>query len=399
MNGIDWVSVGLDAARVLVVFVVVLVLVMLVIWAERKIIADMQSRIGPNRAGPFGVLQSLADGVKLFMKEDIIPSSADRVVFTLAPIISMVPAFLSFSVVPLGDTITVAGRTMPLQVVDLNVGILFFLAMGSLSVYGVALAGWSSGSKYPLMGAVRSTAQMISYEIAMGLAVIPVILYAGTMSTRGIVEAQQGGWFILVQSPAFVIFLLAGIAETNRAPFDLPEAETELVAGYHTEYSGVKFAMFFLAEYLHIVTISAVAVTLFWGGWLGPRFDVLPWLWPTVWFVLKTFVFVFLFFWLRASMPRLRYDQLMSVGWKWLIPIGLLWVPFSAVAQVVPAERWFLIVGGIVVALFVLGMFVPAREPEDGPPTTGARRVRVPRSVEEQPSEPGVVAEDLREQP
>src|SRR5439155_24016249 len=200
------------------------------------------------------------------------------------------------------------------------------------SVSGLALAAWSSGSKYPLFGAVRSSAQMIRYAIAMGLSVIPVALYSGTLSTRGIVEAQRNGWFIIVLLPSFVIFLLAGIAETNRAPFDLPEAETELVAGYHTEYSGVKFALFFLAEYIHVVTISSLAVTLFWGGWNGPRFAVARFIWPTSWYVLKTAVFVFFFFWLRASLPRLRYDQLMNVGWKFLIPIAMIWIPLSAAA-------------------------------------------------------------------
>jgi NADH:ubiquinone oxidoreductase subunit H len=247
-------------------------------------------------------------------------------VYALAPIASVVPAFLAFAVVPFGDTVRVAGRDVMFQLADLNVGLLFFLAMGSLSVYGIALAGWSSGSKYPLLGAVRSSAQMISYEIALGLSVIPVVLYAGTLSTRGIVEAQQEslfgggalgflpGYFGFVQIPAFVMFLLAAIAETNRAPFDLPEAETELVAGYHTEYSGVKFALFFLAEYIHVVTVSAMAVTLFWGGWLGPRFGFLPWAWPLVWFVLKTSVFVFLFFWMRASMPRPRRARTFAQG-------------------------------------------------------------------------------------
>lgn len=351
-------------AKTLFVFGVILVLVLLIVWAERKIIADMQSRIGPNRAGPFGLFQTLADGIKLFMKEDIIPLTADRTIFVLAPIISMVPAFLAFAVVPFGDGVRLFGQRIDFQLADLNVGVLFFLAMGSLAVYGVALAGWSSGSKYPLLGAVRSTAQMISYEVALGLSVVPVILNAGTLSTRGIVEAQAGGWFLWVSPPAFVIFLLAGIAETNRAPFDLPEAETELVAGYHTEYSGVKFALFFLAEYIHIVTISAMAVTLFLGGWRGPILLVLPWLWPLVWFVTKTTVFVFFFFWLRASLPRLRYDQLMNIGWRWLIPIGIIWIPLSAAVQVIPAQRWLVFVLGAALALFVVGLFVPANPKE-----------------------------------
>lgn len=362
---VDWTTVAIFGVKTVIVFAVLLVLVMFTVWAERKIIADMQSRIGPNRAGPFGLLQTLADGIKLFMKEDIIPAGADRLIFSLAPVLAVVPAFLAFAVIPFGDTVQIAGREVVLQVADINVGVLFFLAMGSMAVYGVALAGWSSGSKYPLLGAVRSTAQMISYEIAMGLAVVPVALYAGSLSPRTIVEAQQGSWFIFFQPPAFVIFLLAGIAETNRAPFDLPEAETELVAGFHTEYSGVKFALFFLAEYLHIVTISAMAVTLFLGGWQGPAPEFANWLWPILWFVGKTSAIVFLFFWLRASLPRLRYDKLMAIGWKWLIPIGIIWIPLSATAQALPTRQWLLTIVGILIALLVLSLFVPAPKDAD----------------------------------
>jgi len=360
----DWIDIAIILTKTIVVFLLLNVLLAIVVWAERKILSDMQSRVGPNQAGPFGILQSLADGVKLLMKEDILPT-ADKIVYRLAPIVSAVPAFLAFTVVPFGDTITIGGREIVLQLADLNVGILFFLAMGSIAVYGIALAGWSSGSKYPLIGAVRSSAQMISYEIAMGLSVVPVILYAGTMSTRGIVQAQQDGWFIVSQIPAFLIFLLAGVAETNRAPFDLPEAETELVAGYHTEYSGIKFMMFFMAEYMHIVTISSIAVTLFWGGWNGPRIGFLPALWPVVWYLAKVSVFIFIFFWIRASLPRLRYDQLMNIGWKFLIPIGMVWIPLSAAARIVGYRQWILgLVGGLI-GLLVLGVFWPARETED----------------------------------
>lgn len=356
------------AVKAVAVFAILLVLVMLVVWAERKIIADMQSRVGPNRAGPFGLLQTLADGIKLFMKEDILPTTADKVVYAIAPIASMVPAILAFAVVPFGSSVTIAGRSVELSLAsNVNVAILFFLAMGSMSVYGVALAGWSSGSKYPLIGAVRSSAQMISYEVAMGLSVIPVVLYAGTLSTKGIVEAQSGAWFVLIQFPAFIIFLLAGIAETNRAPFDLPEAETELVAGYHTEYSGVKFALFFLAEYMHVVTVSAIAVTLFFGGWQGPVLPVVTWLWPVFWFVLKTSLFVFLFFWLRASLPRLRYDKLMNVGWRYLIPFGVIWIPVSAAAQLIPLRRWLLYVLAVVLGLMILSVFVPSRKQQEVP--------------------------------
>jgi NADH-quinone oxidoreductase subunit H len=349
----DWVDVVLIAVKVVIVFLLLNVLLAIVVWAERKILADMQSRIGPNRAGPWGILQSIADGVKLLMKEDIRPINADAVVYPLAPMIAAVPAFLGVTIIPFGDTIKVFGRDVMLQIADINVGLLFFLAMGSIAVYGVALAGWSSGSKYPLVGAVRASAQMISYEIAMGLSVIPVVLYAGTLSTRGIVLAQADGWFIGAQIPAFLIFLLAGVAETNRAPFDLPEAETELVAGFHTEYSGIKFLMFFMAEYMHIVTISAMAVTLFLGGWqpiaaITP--DFLPGLWPPLWFLAKTSLFIFLFFWLRASLPRLRYDQLMNIGWKLLIPVGMVWIPLSAATRIIDMRRWIIwVVGGILV--------------------------------------------------
>ncbi|MCA1830312.1 MAG: NADH-quinone oxidoreductase subunit NuoH [Actinobacteria bacterium] len=368
----DWIDVVIVIAKTLVVCLLLNLLLAVVVWGERKILADMQSRIGPNVAGPFGILQSIADGLKLFMKEDIFPLSADRIVYPIAPIVSAVPAFLAFAVVPFGDVIHIGGRRIVLQLADLNVGLLFFLAMGSIAVYGVALAGWSSGSKYPLIGAVRSSAQMISYEIAMGLSVIPVVLYAGTLSTRGIVLAQQHVWFIGSQIPSFMIFLLAGIAETNRAPFDLPEAETELVAGYHTEYSGIKFLMFFMAEYMHIVTISAIAVTLFLGGWNGPHPHFLVPLWPVLWFLAKTSVFVFLFFWLRASLPRLRYDQLMNVGWKFLIPVGIIWIPISAFFNYFHPPLIVLAVAFAAIILLLLGAFAAAGlgEPE---PTEDAR--------------------------
>jgi NADH-quinone oxidoreductase subunit H len=375
---IDWIDVLLVLVKCIVVFLLLNVTLAIVVWGERKILADMQSRIGPNRAGPFGILQSIADGVKLLMKEDIRPINADKVVYPIAPMISAVPAFLAFTVVPFGDKIVVAGREVVLQLADINVGILFFLAMGSIAVYGVALAGWASGSKYPLMGAVRASAQMISYEIAMGLSVVAVILSAGTLSTRGIVEAQASRWFILEQLPAFLIFLIAGVAETNRAPFDLPEAETELVAGYHTEYSGIKFLMFFMAEYMHIVTISSIAVTLFLGGWqpidaITP--DFAPALWSVVWFVAKMSIFVFMFFWLRATMPRLRYDQLMNLGWKLLIPVGLVWIPISALTKIVETRRvviYLIIALGV---LFLLGTVLPGRqltdEPDEDAPVPG----------------------------
>ena len=350
--------------KVVIVFVALLLVTLIVIWAERKVIGDMQARLGPNRWGPFGLLQTLADGIKLFFKEDFRPRNADRWAYAIAPVAAMVPSFLAFAVVPIGDEVHLFGRDIGLFVSDLNIGILFFLAMGSLGVYGIVLAGWASGSKYPLLGGIRASAQMISYEIALGLSLVPIVLVAGSLSTVDIVAAQSGtigdvtffdgiplleqiskpftflpNWYIWSQWPAFLLFLIAGIAETNRAPFDLPEAETELVAGFHTEYSGIRFAMFFLGEYIHVVVISAMAVTLFFGGWHGPRFGFLEWIWPIVWFTAKSGAFVYLFVWLRATMPRFRYDRLMWLGWKRLIPGALLWIMVTAVVNTEGVSR------------------------------------------------------------
>ena len=339
----DALGYGIAAIKVVVIFGFLVVSVMLTIWGERRVVAFMQQRIGPNRVGPFGLLQALADGVKLFFKEDIRPTTADRVTYFLAPMASLIPAFLSVAIVPFGADFRIGHRVITMQITDLNVGILFFLAMGSLMVYGVVLAGWSSGSVYPLLGGVRSSAQMISYEIGMGLSVVAVVMYAGTLSPRGIVAAQAGTWghiiphwFIFAQLPAFMLFMIAGLAETNRAPFDLPEAETELVAGFHTEYSGIKFAMFFLAEYLHVITTSAIAVTLFLGGWRGPIFPFFRPIWPVVWFLGKMGVMVFIFIWVRATLPRFRYDKLMRFGWKVMIPVSVAWVMVTGVMVVLP---------------------------------------------------------------
>ncbi len=277
----DWVDWAILVVRVGIVFFALLISVVVLIWAERKLVADMQTRLGPMRAGPFGILISLADGIKLFFKEGITPTGAERPIYVLAPILSLVPAFLAFAVIPFGTEIELFGRTVPLQLTDLNVGVLYVLALASLGVYGVVLAGWSSGSNYPLLGGVRSSAQMISYEISLGLGLVAVLMYSGTLQMSEIVARQDTVWNVIPQLPAFLIFGVSAMAETNRAPFDLPEAESELVAGYHTEYSGIRFAMFFLAEYLHMITVSAVAVTVFFGGWRGPSFDVLPWLWPS----------------------------------------------------------------------------------------------------------------------
>jgi len=280
----------------------------LLIWVERRLLALWQDRYGPNRVGPFGLLQVVADMIKIFMKEDWIPPFADRAVFVMAPGIIVVAALLAFAVVPIAPGIGVA---------DLNIGLLFFLAMSSLGVYSIALGGWASNNKYALLGGFRSAAQLLSYEVFMGLSLMGVVMLAGTFDLRKIVEAQQTMWFIVPQFVGFVTFVIAGIAETRRLPFDLPEAETELIAGFHTEYSGFKFGLFFVGEYIGVILISAMIVTLFFGGWLG------PWLPPIVWFLLKTCAFIAFFILLRASLPRPRYDQLMAYGWKVMLPLTL----------------------------------------------------------------------------
>jgi NADH-quinone oxidoreductase subunit H len=350
--------------KVVVAFAVLLASVMLMIWFERKVISDMQSRIGPNRAGPFGLLQTLADGIKLFFKEDLVPGRADRFVFKLAPYLALVPALLIFTVVPVGGVVTVAGHRFELQVADPPFGILFVLALSSISVYGVMLAGWSSGSKYPLLGSVRASAQMISYEAALGLNVVTVVLTAGSLSTRVIVNSQASAFWdwnvIRLGFVPFFLFLAAITAELNRPPFDLVEADSELVGGFNTEYSSIRFAMFFLAEFMNVITMSAVVVTLYFGGPDGPvpRFIPTSDIWmPVVWFVAKTLVFLFVYVWLRAALPRLRYDQLMDLGWKVLIPISLGWL--LIVAAVLVWGWWGLLVAAaeLVLALALLRAF------------------------------------------
>ncbi|MDI9918069.1 NADH-quinone oxidoreductase subunit NuoH [Rhodococcus sp. IEGM 1379] len=318
-------------AKALVIFVFLLLTTLVAIYAERKVMARMQMRVGPNRVGPRGMLQSLADGVKLALKEGITPAGVDKPIYMLAPIIAVVPAFMAFAVVPFGPEVSIFGTWSPLQLTDLPVGVLYILAVTSIGVYGIVLAGWSSGSTYPLLGALRSTAQVISYEVAMGLSFAAVFLYAGTMSTSGIVSAQEGTWYVFLLLPSFLIYVTAMVGETNRAPFDLPEAEGELVGGFHTEYSSLKFAMFMLAEYVNMVTVSALATTLFLGGWHAP-FPLNLWdgansgWWPVLWFIGKVWFFLFVFIWLRSTLPRLRYDQFMNLGWKVLIPGALVWV-------------------------------------------------------------------------
>jgi len=317
--------------KVVALFVVGLLLTLTMVNAERKVVARMQQRPGPNRVGPNGWLQSLADGLKLAFKEDIMPVLADKPVFFIAPVIATIPAFVAFSVIPFGGEVSIFGERTVLQLVDLPVGVLVVLACSSIGVYGIVLGGWASGSPYPLLAALRSAAQVISYEIALGLSVVAVILYAGSLSTADIVASQQGGWYVWLLAPSFVVFVISMVGETNRAPFDLPEAESELVGGFHTEYSSLKFALFFLAEYVNMVTVSAMATTLFLGG------GAVPWplsqlgLFANGWVqfavvIAKIAVFLFVFIWLRGSLPRLRYDQFMRLGWKVLVPVSLLWI-------------------------------------------------------------------------
>ncbi len=374
MDWLDWV---LLVARVVVVFFALLLSVLLLIWVERKVVADMQTRMGPMRAGPRGILITLADGIKLFFKEGITPALVDRPVYLVAPIIAMLPAFLAFAVIPFGPGVTLFGRHVPFQVADLNVGILWILAMSSLMIYAIVLAGWSSGSNYPLLGAIRSSAQMISYEVGMGLALVAVLMYSGHLRMSEIVAAQDRIWNIVPQFPAFVIYFVAGLAETNRPPFDLPEAESELVAGYHTEYSGIKFAMFFLGEYLNVVTVAAVATTLFLGGWRGPAPHFLAWLWPLLWFLVKVFLVIYVYIWIRATLPRIRYDRLMSFGWKFLIPFGLIWVLATGAVVELPDVygRRAVILGaaivlGVVLVLSLIWPLVaPSRERREVTPS------------------------------
>jgi NADH-quinone oxidoreductase subunit H len=315
--------------------------VMYIVLLERKVQAWVQVRLGPMRVGPHGILQPLADVLKLFVKEDITPVKADKWVFTAAPIIVLVPALIAFAVIPFGKTITLFGTTMPGYIADVNVGLLYIVSVAGIGIYGIILGGWSSNSKYPLLASLRASAQLISYEIAVTMTLVTVIMLSGTLSMVGIVDAQLAGgwWFGFMQPVAFAIYFIGGLAETNRAPFDLPEAEQELVAGFHTEYSGMRFAFYFLAEYANMIVVSTVATTLFLGGWLAP-FPNVPALsflglvpgWA--WFIFKTFLFLYVFLWVRATLPRYRYDQLMRLGWKWLIPLAILNVVVTGLLKV-----------------------------------------------------------------
>ena len=364
----------LTLIKVVVLFFGLMLVTLFMIWFERRVVGRMQQRPGPNWNGPFGLLQSLADGLKLAFKEDIRPALADKGVFFIAPVISTIPAFVAFAVIPLGPEVSIFGERTALQVADLPVGILVVLACSSIGVYGIVLAGWASGSPYPLLGSLRSAAQVISYELALSLSIIGVVLYAGSLSTADIVAAQEPGWYIWLLPVSFVIFAISMVGETNRAPFDLAEAESELVGGFHTEYSSLKFALFFLAEYVNMVTLSAVGTTLFLGGWRAPWPLSLwdganeGWL-PVVWFVGKMMVFLFVYVWLRGTLPRQRYDQFMRLGWKVLIPISLLWVVAIATLRVLRNEFGgsvgvgTVVVVGLVVlaALVVIALVLPAR--------------------------------------
>ena len=301
---------------------------------ERRVLARMQVRIGPNRAGPGGILQPIADAVKLIFKEELIPSAADKVVFILAPIITVVPALIVLGVVPFGPTVNLFGRSVRLAVADLNVGVLYILSITSIAVYGIVLAGWASNNKYAMMGGIRSSAQMVSYELSLGLAWLGPILLANSMSLETIVEAQRSMWFVVFQPVGVLVFFIAALAEVNRAPFDMPEAEQELTAGYHVEYSGMKFALFFMAEYIKMIAVCVIAATLFLGGYLGPFVDRLPWLGP-LYLLLKVVALLFVMVWVRATLPRFRYDRLMAFGWKILMPLALANVLVTAVVLVV----------------------------------------------------------------
>jgi NADH-quinone oxidoreductase subunit H len=365
-----WLTIG----KALFVFVLLVVLTLFAIVFERKIVSYMQQRIGPNRVGPRGYLQSLADGLKLALKEEIIPALADKPVYVLAPIVSAVPAFLAFSVIPFGPKVSIGGHQTALQLTDLPVGVLFIFACSSLGVFGIVLAGWSSGSTYPLLGGLRSAAQVISYEIAMGLSLVAVFLYAGSLSTSEIVAAQSSRWFIVTLPVSFVIYVIAMVGETNRAPFDLPEAESELVGGFHTEYTSLKFAMFFLAEYINMITVSALAVTLFLGGWRPPPFFArVDWMsegwFPLVWFLLKVVAFLFVFVWLRGTLPRMRYDQFMKFGWKGLVPVSLVWILLVAAIRAATLEvdnrrTLLLAIGAVFLVVLAVFSLLPQPEPD-----------------------------------
>jgi NADH-quinone oxidoreductase subunit H len=374
----------LVAVKAVFCFAFLMVTVLFAIVWERKVVAWMQLRIGPNRHGPWGLLQSLADGIKLMLKEDLIVRRADKVVYVLAPIVAAIPAFMAIAVIPFGpagNEVSIFGQRTTMQLTDLPIAMLYILAVASVGIYGIVLAGWSSGSTYPLLGGLRSCAQMISYEIAMGAAFASVFLYSGSMSTSEIVAQQENRWFIVLLPVSFVLYIVTMVGETNRAPFDMPESEGDLVGGFNTEYSSIKFAMFMLAEYVNMVTVSAVATTLFLGGWRAPYPISTFWeganhgWWPMLWFVVKVQLLLFLFIWLRGSLPRVRYDQLMKLGWKVLIPVSVVWLMVVATMRALRNEGYgftdiALYVAGAILALLLVSLVVdmlrdrrrPARE-------------------------------------
>jgi NADH-quinone oxidoreductase subunit H len=368
--------------KALVLFIALILLTLFTTWFERRVVARMQQRSGPNRAGKFGLLQPMADGIKLALKEGITPANADKIVYLLAPMIAAAAAMLVFAVIPVGPVVSIFGVMTPLQLTDFPVSVLYVFAIASIGIYGIVLAGWSSGSTYSLLGGLRSSAQMVSYEIAMGLSFVAVFLYAGSMSTSQIVAAQGASWwYAILLVPSFVIYLISMVGETNRAPFDLPEAEGELVAGFHTEYSGLRWAMFFLAEYVNMINVAAIATTLFLGGWRMPPPISTIWpganegWWPILWFVGKIFAIMFVFVWLRGTLPRLRYDQFMRFGWRVLIPLSIVWILVIATVRGLQNEYSFdlrttLLGLGVVLVFVALGFWfldnaaVPSPEPE-----------------------------------
>ena len=360
--------------KAIAIFAMLLLITLFAIWFERRVVGRMQHRPGPNWNGPFGLLQSMADAIKLIFKEGIIPARADKFVYIAAPVMAAIPAFLTFSIIPIGGPVSMFGHQTALQLTDLPVGVLAALAFASIGVYGIVLGGWASGSTYPMLGGLRSAAQLISYEVAMGLSFVAVFLYSGTLSTSAIVHQQTGGWYIWLLPVSFIVYCISMVGETNRAPFDMAEAEGELVGGFNTEYSGMRFGTFFLAEYINMINVGAIATTLFLGGWRAPwPISLIPGVnegWITlVWFFLKVLVFLFVFVWLRGSLPRIRYDQFMHLGWKVLVPVSLAWIVVIGTARVLNSTtdlstRDVLLVVGIpLVVILAVASFWPQRKP------------------------------------
>jgi len=390
----------LIGGKALVIFIFLVVTVLLSMWVERRVIGRMQLRVGPNRCGPFGLLQGLADGVKLALKEDIVPRGVDKVVFWLAPVVSAVPAFISFIIIPFGPEVSIFGHRTMLQGTDLPVAVLLVLAMSSMGVYGIVLAGWSSMSPYSLLGGLRSSAQVISYEIAMGLSFVAVFMFAGSMSTSEIVAGQRHIWYAVLLIPSFLTYIVTMMGESNRIPFDLPEGEGEIVGGFHTEYSSLKFAMFFLAEYINLATLSALCTTLFLGGYRAPPPISTVWSgansgwWPVLWFLIKLWAFIFFFIWLRGSLPRVRYDQLMKLGWKILMPISLGWILLVATIRTWGnqghSRNDILLYGGAAVLALLIVSFiwdwVGSRGRAGGAPADRYADLTPERGSEEQPA-------------